>query len=287
MAKRASKQTNRTVGLVLRKFSGLFGSYFVGELLKGVGEAVQNLKSDLLLHILPTSRSDDWDETDLLDPDVTVGVLLADIEWSEPMMPVLEERGIPYVVMNNYFPSRAVNCVGIDNAGGGRLVAEYLVGLGHERVGTIAGNQKTQAGRDRLEGFRSALRNQGLPLAESYIAVGDFSRESGHRGMEELLKQEAPPTAVFVASDEMALGALQVILELGLKVPEDVSIIGFDDSLFATSGSIQLTTVRQPVAQMGRTAAQMLADLIYKRKQPPLKVLLSTSLVERESCRRI
>jgi len=192
---------------------------------------------------------------------------------------------MPVVVMNNFIDELPVNCIGIDNEGGAKKAVDYLVGLGHNKIATITGDLVVQAGRSRLDGYVRSLNTKGIALNEEYIQKGDFSLASARNATKRLLKVKPRPTAIFAASDEMALEVIKEVEAEGLRVPRDISVIGFDDNT-AITPVYPLTTVHQPLMRMGEMAIIEFAQMLRKKKAKPLKMLLATEIVERESCKK-
>jgi DNA-binding LacI/PurR family transcriptional regulator len=168
----------------------------------------------------------------------------------------------------------------VDHAGGVDQAVRHLIGTGRRRIATIAGPQDMVAGIDRLAGYRDALRAAGLV---EHVAVGDFTRESGIRAMRRLLTDDPELDAVFVASDMMAHGALQALKDAGRRVPQDVAVVGFDDFEISRLSDPPLTTVRQPIVDMGRTMARQMLGLVNDKHDVPDAVVLPTELVVRAS----
>jgi DNA-binding LacI/PurR family transcriptional regulator len=168
----------------------------------------------------------------------------------------------------------------VDHFGGVSAAVQHLLGTGRRRIATIAGPQDMVAGVDRLNGYRASLEAAGLA---THIAVGDFTRESGVKAMRQLLVDDPALDAVFVASDMMAHGALQALKDAGRRVPADVAVIGFDDFEISRYSDPPLTTVRQPIVDMGRTMARQMLGLVNNRPDVPQSVVLPTELVVRGS----
>lgn len=179
------------------------------------------------------------------------------------------QPGMPTVLVNRYIDSAQVDLVVADNRRGGRLVAEAMVELGHRRIAIITGPENTTTSRDRERGFREQLEAAGLPLDETLRRVGQFSHASGYQWCLDLLATEPRPTAVFAANDVIAFGALDAARRVGIDVPAELSIVGFDDIDMAGWEGFSLTTVRQPLAEMGRAAAKLLLDRIASDGDPP------------------
>lgn len=194
----------------------------------------------------------------------------------------LAEEGLPVVLLNRYIDGVSADCVTSDNLEGGRLASRRLAQLGHERIGIILGPENTSTSRDRERGFVAGLQESGLEVPEDLRRVGLYSIESGHRLCSELLALEDPPTAIFCGNDVIAVGALNAAAAAGTAVPEDLSILGFDD-LFPSSWEISnLSTIHQPVSRMAEAAAQMLVERVEGSYEgPPRDKIFPVSLVER------
>jgi LacI family transcriptional regulator len=175
-----------------------------------------------------------------------------------------------------------VSYVTIDNAQASQNIVSHLINQGYTRIGTITGALDNIDGLDRLTGYKNALNQARVQFDESLVVEGHFTRMSGYLGMKMLLERGV--RAVFAASDLMADGATQAILEAGLRVPDDIALVGFDDLPYASQMTPQLTTVRQPIQQKGTYAVNILLDLIEGATDSPQHVLLPTQLVIRESC---
>lgn len=272
----AAGRTN-TIGLIIPRFEGIFHSYFALQVIKGIGIAAERSRFDLLLHItdgktFPSGAID--------------GVVFVDVYGCEELLDRALDEGIPSIVLNHYLEDLPVNCIAIDNRMGAQRVVDYLVKLGHKEIATITGDLKTQAGLDRLDGFVNAMKERRLSIPDGYIQYGDFGLPSARKATEALLALPHPPTAIFVASDDMALEAINVALTKRVRVPEELSVVGFDDNPIASQARIPLTTVRQSLDQMGRLGLETLLDYVRGKKKMPTKLLLPTELVERQSCRQ-
>ena len=193
-------------------------------------------------------------------------------------------RDIPAVLVNRYLDAAHVDCVVSDNARGGRLVAEAMLELGHRRIAIITGPENTTTSRDRERGFREQLEASGAPLDETLRRVGQFSHRSGYQWCLDLLAADPRPTAVFAANDVIAFGALDAARRVGIEVPAELSIVGFDDIDMAGWEGFNLTTVRQPLAEMGRAAAKLLIDRITSDAEtPPRTRVFPVGLVRRDT----
>jgi len=212
------------------------------------------------------------------------GVLLVLSELSPAQQAHLANLGIPVVIVDPAgAPDPAVPSVGATNWAGGVAATEHLIGLGHKRIAVIGGPTDVLCSRARVDGYRAAMNAAGLKIPAGFVRTGDFLSPTGYRETLVLLSQPRPPTAIFVCADQMALGAYEALYERGLRVPDDVSIVGFDDLEEARWAIPPLTTVRQPLAEMAGMGTRMLLQLIDGDELDMLRVELSTSLVVRSS----
>ncbi|GAA2898936.1 LacI family transcriptional regulator [Actinoplanes cyaneus] len=209
------------------------------------------------------------------------GVMFASIHGADPLPGVLARRGIPVICSGRPMTAEPpVPFVDVDHAGGVAAAVQHLIAGGRRRIATIAGPQDMVAGVERLTGYRDTLRAAGLPET---VVTGDFTRESGITAMRALLAQDPELDAVFVASDLMAHGALLALREAGRRVPSDVAVIGFDDFDISRYSDPPLTTVRQPIAEIGQTLARQMLRLISGESKIPESVVLPTELIVRDS----
>jgi LacI family transcriptional regulator len=196
----------------------------------------------------------------------------------------LRGLGIPTVIIDPAgVPTYDIPTIGATNWAGGRSAVEHLIGLGHRRIGMIAGPQTLLCSRARLDGYRSALEGAGIALDERLVRQGDFSHESGFEQGTALLDLAEPPTAVFASGDQMALGVYEAARRHELRVPADLSVVGFDDLPQARWSPPPLTTVRQPLPEMGDAATRTLLQLVRGETPGVVRIELATQLVIRDS----
>ncbi|WNL44606.1 LacI family DNA-binding transcriptional regulator [Dyella sp. BiH032] len=201
-----------------------------------------------------------------------------------PRVPAIPIQGrLPVVNACEYVKDGQVSSVYIDNVAAAGVAVDYLVMLGHRDIAFVAGPPSSPISVDREQGYRLALQRAKLPAQAALVVAGDFSIESGERAVELLIAQGKPFTAVFCSNDEMAIGAMRALISHGLRVPEDVSVVGFDDIRFARYTSPPLTTVAQPKNALGREAMSMMLELLGDAAVPPRKRVLSADLVVRGS----
>lgn len=195
----------------------------------------------------------------------------------------MQEQKIPLVVVDRYIPDLAVDTVLIDNAHGGWLATHHLIELGHRRIGCITGPSDLSLSAERVTGYRCALQEAGLPVNETLIIKGNFQFETGYQAAQQFLTGPTPPTAIFACNDLMAIGAINAAIKQGWQVPQQLSVIGFDDIRMAAYTTPLLTTVAQPKYEMGFIATAMLLERIHTQEMAPRQKLLDTQLVVRES----
>ena len=277
-AVRLSSGRGHTVGIVLPTVS----RWFFVEVVLGAARTLRAAGYDLLVHDTPEDDGETLPEVTRLRGKVDALVLVASA-GTDGELAAWRDLGVPLVTVGGreHAPGR----VGIDDRAGARTATRHLLELGHTDVRMITGAVDapfgTAASRARLAGFTDELERAGLPAATAVVAGHPWGVDGGAAAMAELLDAGPPPTAVFAESDEMAFGALQVLRRRGLRVPDDVSVVGFDDHEMAAA--VDLTTIVQPVAEQGRVAAGMLLHLLGAGDggQLPGEVVLPTRLVVR------
>ena len=213
-----------------------------------------------------------------------IGVVLVLSSLDRAQQTQLTSRDIPFVVMDPAGdPGTDVPAVGATNWQGGLAATRHLLELGHRRIGVIAGPRRMMCSRARIDGYRAALEEAGVAFDPGLVRDGDFHHETGYTAGLDLLRVSDRPTAVFTGNDLQALGLYEAARELGLRVPEDLSVVGFDDLPLARWVGPPLTTVRQPLTEMAEVAARLVIDLARGNKPTTPRVDLATSLVVRSS----
>jgi len=281
------RKTGKVFGVIIPRFEDIFHSFYATEVIRGVALAASRLKVDIMMHVSERHQHEDWLTSNALSPDYIDGIVFADINGDKQQLKKVLARKIPCVVLNNSFEKEPINSIAINNEDAAIEVTKYLIKLGHKRIATIAGDLSTEAGKKRLDGFKACMKENSIRLTTKYITVGHFLRSPARGAMEYLLKLKEPPTAIFAASDVMAMEAIDVARKKGLNVPEDISIVGFDDNPLCRYSPVGLTTVWQPITEMGRMGVEFLNQIVAGKKTYPIKILLKTKLVERKSCTKI
>ncbi|MBO0780653.1 MAG: LacI family DNA-binding transcriptional regulator [Ktedonobacteraceae bacterium] len=285
----------RTPGspLALRKrHSGLSGlvnivvhqldSSYVLEIIRGVQQALFEAHMQLVLTV-PNDRdgvAPEWLINNSVD-----GTILVLVDQNTQILQELQRYNHPFVVVDRLGElGPDTPSVGATNWAGGRAATHYLLTLGHRRIGAICGPANLPCTVDRLAGYRTALEEGNIAFDPSLVYYGNFSATSGYELVQQLLALPELPTAIFAGNDELAAGAYHALHEHGVAVAQQMSVIGFDDTLLAPRLTPPLTTVRQPLFEMGRVATTMLLRLISGEPLDSIRVELPTTLVKRSSC---
>jgi len=280
---RGAGRRPRRSGLVDLVFSGLDSPWAV-EILRGVEEWGAHRGTAVAVSLVRHGdvRPATW--TTAATSHHTDGVILVTSRLTTVQVGQLRGAGIPLVVVDPAnTPPADIPSVGATNWAGGLAATEHLLALGHQRIAAITGPMDFLCSLARVDGYRSALERAGVPFDPALVRYGDFHHEGGFACGRDLLSTDWPPTAIFAGSDQQAFGVYEAARQRGLRIPEDLSVVGFDDLPVARWASPPLTTVRQPLAEMGNAAAQMLGDLIEGEPLRANRVELSTELIVRES----
>lgn len=278
-------QRTETVALIISGAGDTFASRvfadpFFGRVVSGV---FGYLRSHAMHPVLLVAESDAAREqvVDYLSQGSADGALVVSIQACDPLPQMLVAARIPVVLFARPGPADDVSHVDLAHAEGARLAAEHLLARGCRRIATISAPQSIPAARDRLDGFRAALAAAGVDDVPN--AEGNFTLDSGAAAMAELLDCCPDVDGVFAANDLMAQGACQVLRERGRRIPDDVAVVGFDDSSVATTCRPPLTTVRQPVEKMAGAMARLLSEHIQGTRTRPASVIFDAELVVRDS----
>ncbi|MBF0504419.1 MAG: substrate-binding domain-containing protein [Candidatus Omnitrophica bacterium] len=268
--------------LILPRFEDIFHSFYTGEITKGVNLAASRLNVDFLVHITDRSNHASWLDPTLLDRKYVDGILFADIDNDLEIVKEAIKRGMPCLVLNNII-KEPINYIAVNNYKAAMQVVEEFVRLGHKNIATIAGDLSTQAGQSRLEGYYDALKKHNIEADKSYIQIGGFLRTPARQAAQELLKHKIRPTAIFAASDVMAMEAMDVAKSKKISIPSDLAICGFDDNPLRLGSLIPLATVSQPLVEMGRMGLEKLYQISHGKAQLPVKEILLAKLIKAES----
>ncbi|MGW4809681.1 LacI family DNA-binding transcriptional regulator [Kitasatospora sp. NPDC004272] len=260
----------------------LFSEPYFSDIISGVSAELAETDMQLLLILVRNQR-----ERDRLSAYLTAqrvdGVLVVSVHRDDPLPGLLESLEIPSVLAGRRGDLEPLSYVHADNAGGARMAVRHLLRRGCTQVATLTGPLDMEVAQARLGGYRRALEEAGHAYDEELVGLADFTEEGGRVAMRELLARKPELDGVFCASDVMAAGAMQVLRAAGRRIPDDVAVIGFDDSIVARHTDPPMTSVRQPIEEMGRTMARLLLDEIHERGRARRQVVLATELIVRDS----
>jgi LacI family transcriptional regulator len=272
---------SRVVGLLVPDL----GTGYIGEIIRGVDEALAAAQYDLMLYTTHRRKTKESAYVTSLTQGMTDGLLLVLPRDPEEYLVSLRKRHFPYVLVDHQGIGDVESAVGATNWQGGYDATRYLLELGHYRIGFITGTMDLGCSRDRLAGYRAALNECHVPIDAALIREGDFNQPTGYQAARDLFDLPDPPTAIFASNDVMAFGVMEAVRDRGLRIPEDVSIVGFDNIPQAEHVRPQLSTIEQPLADMGREATRRLLELIDNPDLPLTRIELPTKLVVRASTR--
>ncbi len=276
-----SRRTN-VIGLVMPDLE----QPFCLNIVKGVNRAIEQSEYDLLVYTGGNSNARTWaiheqQYVSLLNGSITDGIIVV-----APAAKTFSTQ-YPLVAIDPHRDSTDFPAVISTNRIGAMSAMEYLLGLGHRRIGFIGGRPDLQSAVRRLQGYKDSLQEAGIPIDPDLIQSGDFTQQAGYVGARRLLSLPDPPTAIFAANDKSAIGVIEAVRELGLRVPDDISVVGFDNIDEAAYINGGLTTVDQALDEMARTAVQLLMDLINGKTLDKMLYRIPTRLVIRSSCRAV
>jgi LacI family transcriptional regulator len=274
------KGQSRVIGLLIHAFD----TSYMGEVLRGINDTLVEAEYDLLLYTTHRQKEREATYVANITQGLADGLLLVLPRGPDRYLKTLCRRKFPFVLIDHRADSADVNAVTATNWQGAYEAIEHLVELGHQRIGFITGDMKAKCSQERLRGYKDALRAHQIDFEPALVRNGDFFQPAGFDATTALLELERPPTAIFSSNDLMAFGAVEAVLKMGYSVPRDVSIVGFDNIAQSAVMHPQLTTVHQPLRDMGRTAAELLLSAIMDATDFEAHcVELPTHLIVRQS----
>ncbi|MEO7494423.1 MAG: LacI family DNA-binding transcriptional regulator [Massilia sp.] len=290
----AAAQLNYTPDMLARRMRGdksnligvfvnNYGSIVLHEIIKFISHEARRMGYDLIVFNAERfDRPGRMETSDMLSK-LCDGILLILPNVNDGYLDVIERQHFPCVLVNFDAKEIALPIVVAENRNGGRMAVEHLLQLGHRRIAFVAGSLATGQSAERQKGYEDALRAAGIEIDEALMLPGKFTQAGGYAASEQLLLLEHPPTAIFCANDEMAFGALDAINSRGLKVPDDISVIGFDDIPTSSHVFPTLTTMRQPFADMASRAVSEVVAIIQGREMNPARIAFPMQIVIRNS----
>ena len=260
------------------------GTAYIGEIIRGVDAELASAQYDLLLYTTHRRKTKESAYVITLTRGMADGLLLVLPRDPGAYLETLRQHRFPHVLIDHRGGDEEAPAVAAANWQGAYKAAEHLIELRHRRIGFITGAMDQICSQDRLAGYETALADHGITFAPKLVYEGNFFQPLGYAGASALLELPHPPTAIFASNDVSAFGVMEAVREHGLRIPDDVSVLGFDDIPQAAHVHPPLTTVQQPLEEMGRTATRMLLEHIQDPLRPPERVELPTELVLRQSC---
>jgi DNA-binding LacI/PurR family transcriptional regulator len=283
-ARALNSNKSRNVGIIFPRKDYFFVAPFCMELCFEVESRLKPKGYNLFLGSM-TKGSESRELTAMFREGKVDGLILFAPRIGEEEIKMLADDHMPFVVVHGRSAGKEFSYVDSDNAKGTSLILRYLFDLGHRRIGFVSGDIGEMNSMDRYRRYRRELKAKGLPFDKRLVFFGDWSLESGHAAFRYLIEQKERPTAIFFSNDQMAIGAIKAAEELGVRIPDDVSITGYDDIKYASFTVPALTTVRQNIGAVGDKVAELILDTI-EGKGEFRKIILEPELVVRSSCCR-
>ena len=259
---------------------------FFAEIARGVEDAANKNNFNVILCNTDDKLKKERTYLEILKGKRVDGLILGTAHVKDKSILELEMKKFPYILISRNIEGLDKNCIIVDDVEGGMMATEYLIKLGHRRIAHITGPLKTRSALNRLKGYKLALKKYNIEYMDELVEEGDFRIKGGYQAMKKFLKLLEPPRAIFAANDLLALGAMQAIQKKNFHIPEDFSVIGFNDIELASFVYPALTTIRQPMLEMGELAVKMLLRIIEEGEFNQRKIVLKPKLIIRESCRK-
>jgi len=286
IARSLASQSTKVIGLVLPHSSGVFfQNPFFAEVIQGLSEGVHEKQYALQMSTGKTEEELYEGVVHMVQGGRVDGIILLYSRIDDKILYYLKARNFPFVVIGKPFEFvEKITHVDNDNYLAAKEATEYVIGLGHEKIGFIGGSPSLTVTMDRLLGYKDALRDHNLLLNEEYIIHEEFLREGGQEAVKKLLKRTIPPTALIVTDDLMALGVVNSLTEMQIDIPSQVSIVSFNNALFAEMSRPPLTSIDINIEELGYQAARSLIQMLENEKEPVKRIIIPHQLVVRHSC---
>lgn len=275
----------RTVGVIVYSIESLFN----GTLLRYIGDALRRSGYGLLICDSCNDEKIERENVRFLLGKKVDGIIVVPVAGNADFLAPAERAGVPVVLLDRSLPGKELDCVKIDNRRVARKAAQVLLDYGHREIAIICSDERIYTGYERYKGFRDAMQGAGVDIPADYVKMGNHSIEYGSRSMRELQQLPHPPTAVFMTNYEITLGAVMAINETGIRCPEDISMLGFDDLILSHVMKPKMYMVVQPMREMGEQAVELLLKRIASKEQEesfPVEIVLGTKMLEGNSIAR-
>jgi LacI family transcriptional regulator len=272
---------SQVIGLLVHDL----GTSYIGEIIRGIDSELSSAQYDLLLYTTHRRKTKESTYVAMLTRGLADGLLLVLPRDPGAYLETLRDYRFPHVLIDHRGVDEVTPAVAASNRQGAERATTYLIEQGHRRIGFLTGAMDQICARDRLQGYKDALANRGIRFDGELVFEGDFFQSLAYKGAGTLLDLPRRPTAIFASNDVSAFGLMEAVRDHGLRIPDDVSVLGFDDIPQAAHVHPALTTVRQPLEEMGRVSTRMLLEYIAHPDRAIERVELPTELVVRQSCR--
>jgi len=283
VARSLSSQKTMTIGVIIPKKEKIFLDNYKAQILSGITDVAQENNYQIMLIPVNKMERRKNDYLSLVRSKLFDGLILLITKIDDPFLGELAESGYPYILVSFRKFGDNYNFIDSENIKGAEIAVEHLYRKGHRKIAFVAGSMDEMNALDRLKGYKRALKKYSLPFKEDYVVYGDFDKETAYENSKRLLELKDRPTAIFSSDDYMALGVIEQIRNHGLSVPKDIAVVGFDNINIGEFSKPALTTVEQPIYDMGRASADALLNLIKKSKKRPIRMMFKTQLIIRES----
>lgn len=282
------KNSTDTIGLVLsRSVVSALANPFFPLIFRGITSITQEFRYSLLLSSSKDYLEEEEEALRMLKERRVDGLLLLASRVNDSIIEELQKGKHSFVIVGRVPGEADVNWVNNDNVQAAEKAVNYLTGLGHHKIGLLIGSSDLIVSQDRLLGYQHALSRSDIPFEPTLVREVDFTEDGGYLGMCELLNEHPDMTALFAIDDLIAIGAMKAAREKGLEIPNDISIVGFNDNPLATYINPALTTIKIPIYEMGAKAAEILINLMKNPDSPSSQVVLDSDLIIRDSCRQL
>ncbi|MBD8069914.1 LacI family DNA-binding transcriptional regulator [Bacillus sp. PS06] len=288
-ARNLASRTTQTIGLVMPNSTDkVFQNPFFPEVIRGISK-MAHMKEYAIQFSTGEMEDEIYDGVVRIVQSGRVdGVILLYSRMNDRVMAFLEEKGFPYTIIGKpSYDVEKISHVDNDNFTAAKEVTDYLLQLGHQKIGFVSGNLSLMVTLDRQRGYETALKEAGIAICEDFLVHEDFLMEGGKQAISELLSLKETPTALVVADDLMAFGIINTLKEMGLRVPDDISIVSFNNLLLSEISQPPLTTVDINIFDLGFHAAKSLIEMINNPDEPAKRIIVPYRMTERDSCKKI
>lgn len=283
IARSLSSQKTMTLGVLIPKTEQLFLDNYIAQVLSGITDVAQENDYRIMLVPINHSETNKVNYLNFVQSKLFDGLVLLKAKIDDTELPKLAASKFPFILINYRKYADNYNFIDSENIKGAELAMKHLVDKGHTKIAFVEGTMDETNARDRLQGYKNSIKKYGLASRSDYIICGEFNREIAYERAAKLINLSDRPTAIFCSDDYMALGVIERIKAAGLKIPKDIAVVGFDNIEMSEFVKPSLTTIVQPMYEIGRSSVEALLELITKLKKPPIRKMLKTEIIIRES----